>query len=78
MGIAFILFFTRGIFGYMAEELKYWFNQKTREVEKGPKSLAVNRLGPFETFAEAAQAEKLILDRARRLREEEARDWDDD
>ena len=40
--------------------------------------MAVNRLGPFETFAEAAQAEKLILDRARRLREEEARDWDDD
>jgi hypothetical protein len=53
----------------MAEELKYWFNQKTREVEKGPKSLAVNRLGPFESFEEAARAEKLIFERARRLRE---------
>ena len=67
-----------GIFGYMAEELKFWFNQKTREVEKGPKSLAVNRLGPFETFEEAARAEKLIFERARRLREEDAQDWDED
>jgi hypothetical protein len=62
----------------MAEELKYWFNQKTREVEKGPKSLAVNRLGPFDTYEKAAMAEKLIHERARRLREEEAKDWDED
>ena len=62
----------------MAEELKYWFNQKTREVEKGPKSLAVNRLGPFDTYEEAAMAEKLIHERAGRLREEEAKDWDED
>ena len=45
----------------MTQELKYWFNQKTRQVETGPKSLAVNRLGPFESFEEAARAEKVIL-----------------
>ena len=62
----------------MADELKYWFNQKTRQVETGPKSLAVNRLGPFDTFEEAARAEQVIFERARKLREEDSKEWDED
>ena len=62
----------------MADELKYWFNQETRQVETGPKSLAVNRLGPFDTFEEAARAEQVIFERARKLREEDSKDWDED
>ena len=62
----------------MADELKFWFNQKTRQVETGPKSLAVNRLGPFDTFEEAARAEQVIFERARKLREEDSKDWDED
>jgi len=62
----------------MADELKFWFNQKTRQVETGPKSLAVNRLGPFDTFEEAVRAEQVIFERARKLREEDSKDWDED
>jgi hypothetical protein len=62
----------------MADELKYWFNQKTRQVETGPKSLAVNRLGPFDTFEEASRAEQVIFERARKLREEDSKEWDED
>jgi hypothetical protein len=76
--IPLILFFSSGIFGLMADELKYWFNQKTRQVETGPKSLAVNRLGPFDTFEEASRAEQVIFERARKLREEDSKEWDED
>lgn len=60
----------------MAEQ--YWFNTKTKEVEAGPQSLSLDRLGPFESFELAAQAEKIVSERAQRLREEDQRDlWDD-
>ena len=62
----------------MTQELKYWFNQKTRQVETGPKSLAMNRLGPFDSYEEAARAEKVIAERASRLRDEDTKRWEDD
>ena len=62
----------------MPDELKYWFNQDTKKVEEGPKSLALSRLGPFDTFEEASRAEQIILERARRLREEDQRGWDEE
>lgn len=62
----------------MAEELKYWFNQKTRQVEQGPKSLSLDRLGPFATSEEAARAEQVIFERARKLREEDEKKWEED
>lgn len=40
---------------------KYYFNVRTRQVEQGPRSQAVDRLGPYDTYAEATQA----LERAR-------------
>lgn len=62
----------------MADELKYWFNQETKKVEEGPKSLALSRLGPFDSYQEAAKAEEIIRERARRLREEDHRNWADE
>lgn len=56
---------------------KFWFNVRTRQVEQGPQSSATDRLGPYETYAEAAQA----LERARQRtlawddQDEEDEDW---
>ena len=55
----------------MQEKTSYWFNPKTKRVETGPQSLAVDRLGPFATAEEAARAEEIIAERARMIREEE-------
>lgn len=52
-------------------EETYWYNTKTGEVEEGPQSLGVNRLGPFATRKEAARALEIIEERARRIREED-------
>lgn len=56
----------------MADKVMFWFNPKTGEVEQGPQSLAMDRIGPFETAAEAARAPEIIAERARRIREEES------
>lgn len=59
------------------EKVEYWFNTKSKMVEVGKQSLSMDRLGPFDSFEEAAQAEKLVSERARKLREEDAKDdWD--
>lgn len=50
----------------------YWFNTRTRQVEEGAQSLSVDRLGPFETRDEAARAEEIIAERAKKWAEEEA------
>ena len=49
---------------------KYYFNTRTRQVEQGPRSMAKDRLGPYDTYAEAANA----LEQARRRSES----WDED
>ena len=53
----------------------YWYNTQTGEVEEGPQSLAIDRLGPFETREEAARALEIVEERARKIREED--DLDD-
>lgn len=68
-GIDSSLIFPTRVLG-MSEKISYWFNQKTRQVESGPQSLSLDRLGPFDTFEEAARAEQIIAERARKLREE--------
>jgi hypothetical protein len=57
---------------------EFWFNLKTKEVESGPQSLSMDRVGPFASFEEAAKAPQIIADRARRIREEADREdsWD--
>ncbi|GAA1619984.1 methionine aminopeptidase [Leucobacter chromiireducens] len=52
-------------------EETYWFNQRTGEVEEGPQSLSIDRVGPFRTREEAAHATQILAERARLLREED-------
>lgn len=52
----------------------YWYNARTGEVEEGPQSLSIDRLGPFETREEAARAPEIVAERARRIREEDELD----
>lgn len=55
----------------MSEEKKWWFNTKTRETEFGLKSNSLYRIGPFETEAEAKDAENIVRERARVWKESE-------
>jgi hypothetical protein len=49
----------------------YWFNTKTKLVEFGFKSSSLDRIGPFETEKEAANAEEIVRSRAKQWQEEE-------
>lgn len=53
---------------------QWWFNTRTNEVEEGAQSLAVDRLGPFDTPEDAARATEIIAERARAWAAEEAAD----
>ena len=53
---------------------KFWYNLKAQEVESGPQSLSIDRVGPFDTAEEAARAPEIIAERARKIREESERD----
>jgi len=55
----------------MSEESKYWFNIKTKKVEFGLKSSSLDRIGPFDTKQEAANAEEIVRSRASKWLEEE-------
>lgn len=59
------------------EKPQYWFNLISGEVEEGPNSLAIDRLGPFDTASEATRALEIIRDRARAIRQEEDQSWRD-
>lgn len=50
----------------------YWYNTRTGEVEEGPQSLSVDRVGPFATREEAANANEIVAERARKWAEEDA------
>ncbi|QIM16580.1 methionine aminopeptidase [Leucobacter insecticola] len=52
----------------------YWYNTRTGEVEDGPQSLSVDRVGPFQSREEAANAQEIIAERARQWAEEDARE----
>jgi hypothetical protein len=55
----------------MEQETQFWYNTKTKRVEVGPQSIALNRIGPFATAEEAARALEIIAERARAIAEEE-------
>jgi len=55
----------------MAEKIKYWFNTRTNQVEVGPQSLSLDRLGPFESASDASRALDIIRERAQKIREDE-------
>ncbi|BDI22909.1 SPOR domain-containing protein [Herbiconiux sp. L3-i23] len=51
---------------------KWWYNSRTGEVELGEISNAIERVGPFDTRAEAERAPEKLQENARRWAEEEA------
>ena len=53
----------------------FWYNTRTGEVEEGPQSLGLDRVGPFDTYEEAAHATHLLNERARKWNEEEEDDF---
>lgn len=55
----------------MADSPKYWFNLRTKQVEIGLKSSSEDRIGPFETEAEAANAEAIVKARSEAWRQQE-------
>ncbi|WP_435745126.1 SPOR domain-containing protein [Microbacterium sp. PMB16] len=59
-------------------DAKYWYNSETGQVEFGMISASVDRVGPFDTEAEAARAPEVLKERSRAWAEEEAAEqgWD--
>lgn len=55
----------------MSEAAKYWFNTKTKQVEFGFKSSSLDRIGPFDSEKEAANAEEIVRLRAKQWLEDE-------
>lgn len=57
---------------------KYWYNSETGEVEFGMISPSIDRIGPFDTEAEARRAPEVVKERSRAWAEEEAAEqgWD--
>ena len=59
------------------DEPQFWFNTQTSQVEEGKQTLALYRIGPFRTRAEAERAPEIIAERAAKLRaEDQLRDED--
>lgn len=55
-------------------EHRFWYNMKTGEVEQGFLSPAPNRVGPFDTHAEAEHALETLRANSAKWAEEEAAD----
>ncbi len=55
----------------MSDAPKYWFNIRTKQVEHGLKSSSEDRIGPFDSAAEAANAEAIVKARAQAWAEQE-------
>lgn len=55
----------------MSDAPKYWFNTRTKQVEHELKSSSEDRIGPFDSAAEAANAEAIVKARAQVWAEQE-------
>ncbi|ODA90119.1 methionine aminopeptidase [Leifsonia xyli subsp. xyli] len=55
-------------------EHKYWYNLKTGQVERGFLSPAPDRVGPFDTHAEAERALEKLRENSAKWAEEDAED----
>jgi len=53
---------------------EFWFNTKTKSVEKGLLTAAPFRIGPFKSEAEAANALEIIRRRAKAWQDEDDRE----
>jgi hypothetical protein len=60
----------------MAEDVEhmFWYNLRTGAVEQGFESPSVDRVGPFETHAEAERALEILRANSAKWAEEEAAD----
>lgn len=56
------------------EEPQYWFNLKTLKVEKGLKSPAPHRVGPFSNSKDAGAALETIRARSKAWQDSESED----
>lgn len=59
------------------DERKYWYNSSTGAVEYGMVSPAADRVGPFDTEAEAARAPEKLRERSKAWSDDEEAedDW---
>lgn len=56
------------------QKTEYWFNTKTMSVEVGKQALALYRIGPFETRADAENAFEILKSRSKTWSDEEEQD----
>lgn len=56
------------------QNTEYWFNTKTMSVEVGKQALALYRIGPFDTRADAENAYEILKSRSKTWSEEEEQD----
>ena len=61
----------------MSDKPEFWFNLKTQLVEIGPQSLSLDRIGPFPDLESALAGPETIIARAKALREEDRKKWED-
>jgi hypothetical protein len=52
----------------------FWFNLKTKLVEQGLKSSSLDRIGPFDTEAEAKNAEATVKARSEEWKKQDQED----
>lgn len=55
----------------LMSENEFWFNMKTGEVEIGKQSIALYRIGPFETYEMAENALDIISARSAQWQEDD-------
>ena len=56
------------------QEKRFWFNTRTRQVEEGPKSLGLDRIGPFASREEALRAEEIVREKGQKILAEDEED----
>ena len=54
---------------------QFWYNTKTGQVEEGPVSNSLIRIGPFATREEASRGLQIVIEKARALREADEEDF---
>jgi hypothetical protein len=58
------------------QKTEYWFNTKTMSVEVGKQALALYRIGPFETRADAENAFEILKSRSKTWSDDEEQEKD--
>jgi hypothetical protein len=53
-------------------EHQFWYNMRTGEVEQGFVAPSIDRVGPFETRAEAERALEILRENSAKWAEEDA------